>query len=64
MSTTNSNKKQKFTLDDRYKEFLRKNAKSKDSLSNPANLFDDSNQEDNLWLNITLKYLSMRSRAH
>lgn len=53
-------KKQKFTLDDRYKEFLTRNAVLIDPNTNPMNLFDDSNQKDKLWLNIARSHLGRR----
>ena len=49
--------KQKFTIHERYKEFLNRGTKSEDATSNPLNLFDDLNQRDLELLRSTKKYL-------
>jgi hypothetical protein len=42
---------------DRYEEYLSRGIKSKNSSSDPRNLFDDSNREDRNWLKIAKKFL-------
>ena len=60
MTTIKPIKQKKFTLDDRYKEFLARNVEPKDAISNSMNLFDDSNQKDTMWLKIARSYLGRR----
>lgn len=43
--------------DDNYSEYLSREPKPTDGLSNPRNLFDDSNSEDQKWLKSAMTFL-------
>lgn len=45
-------------LDDKHEEFLNSDNTHKNGLRNPLNLFDDSNQQDQMWLKVARDYLS------
>lgn len=60
MSVIRQSKKQRLTLNDKYKEFLASGARSKDNSSNSLNLFDDLNRKDKVWLRATRDYLNKR----
>lgn len=51
-------KRPKLTTNNRTEEYLVHADEPDDNLSNPLNLFDDSNRKDKMWMRIARKYLS------